>query len=243
VARKWCDVQVAVQPVSVLAPIPKELTFPEDVAPLSPPRSSQSLAGRVEIGDSDEHFQVIPARYGDLVPYDALPLPTRGPLILRASVIDRLDTAALSLPEPFSLAVLDGWRSPQYQAKLMSYYVSLHPSLDDGYVADPNDSLVLPPHTTGGAVDLTLSWNGIPLALGTDYDSFHDEAHLMWLEENAQRDTTARNLRRLLARALRGAGFAPYPMEWWHWSFGDQWWAAEYGFETSLFPRAERPEL
>ncbi|MEU3710149.1 M15 family metallopeptidase [Streptomyces catenulae] len=33
----------------------------------------------------------------------------------------------------------------------------------------------------------------------------------------------ARAHRRLLACALRGAGFVNYPTEWWHWSYGDRY--------------------
>jgi len=28
-----------------------------------------------------------------------------------------------------------------------------------------------------------------------------------------------------LIAALTGAGFTNYPSEWWHWSFGDRYWA------------------
>ena len=35
----------------------------------------------------------------------------------------------------------------------------------------------------------------------------------------------ARHNRDLLARAMGGAGFVNYPTEWWHWSYGDRYWA------------------
>ena len=45
----------------------------------------------------------------------------------------------------------------------------------------------------------------------------------------------------LLADALGGAGFVNYPTEWWHWSFGDRYWAyltgrhaARYGAVAGL---------
>jgi zinc D-Ala-D-Ala dipeptidase len=37
------------------------------------------------------------------------------------------------------------------------------------------------------------------------------------------------------------AGFAPYQLEWWHFSFGDQNWAAYYGLESSLYAAATLP--
>lgn len=222
--------------MSVLSLIPHGVVVPTPLRPLEPAKSSAALAALVGIGDSDEPLERVPARFGQLVPYDDLPLSPRGPLVLRAGVIARLEQAADSLPSPFGIAVLDGWRSPQYQTELLSYYRRRYADLAVGYVADPDDSRVLPPHTTGGAVDLTLTWNGIPLALGTDYDSFTSAAHVSALEDEASPDPLARDLRRLLSSVLRSAGFAPYPLEWWHWSYGDQWWAAEYAKTHSLYP-------
>jgi len=31
--------------------------------------------------------------------------------------------------------------------------------------------------------------------------------------------------RKMMADALEKAGFSNYPMEFWHWSYGDLWWA------------------
>ena len=35
----------------------------------------------------------------------------------------------------------------------------------------------------------------------------------------------ARRNRDTLAAALSGAGLVNYPTEWWHWSYGDRYWA------------------
>ena len=83
------------------------------------------------------------------------------------------------------------------------------------------------PHTTGGAVDLTLGWDGKALAMGTDYDAFEEEAALDFYEDGA--DQRLLTLRRILFNAMTGAGFAPYWTEWWHWSFGDDKWAWSKG--------------
>ena len=69
------------------------------------------------------------------------------------------------------------------------------PSLPRGYVADPNDSALVPPHTTGGAVDLTLTFDGEPLLLGTPFDHFGREA---WSASSEHADLGCRHLRRLL---------------------------------------------
>jgi D-alanyl-D-alanine dipeptidase len=220
--------------MTILSEIPEELVAPVGLLPLEPAQSTAASAAAVRVGDDSEGLVAVPARFGRRIPYNELPLAHRSHLVLRASVVDRLALASAALPEPFGFAVLDGWRSVEYQRELLAYYVERFPALSAQYVADPDDPRLLPPHTTGGAVDLTLTWNGIELALGTDYDSFADAAHVATLESDASAPK-ARDLRRLLSTVLRGAGFAPYPFEWWHWSYGDQWWAAEYGHDVSLF--------
>ncbi|WP_244137038.1 M15 family metallopeptidase [Burkholderia pyrrocinia] len=40
-----------------------------------------------------------------------------------------------------------------------------------------------------------------------------------------QPGTPALRNRHVLIAALTGTGFTNYPSEWWHWSFGDRYWA------------------
>ena len=40
---------------------------------------------------------------------------------------------------------------------------------------------------------------------------------------------------RALAAALEGAGLVNYPTEWWHWSYGDRYWAYATGAERALY--------
>jgi D-alanyl-D-alanine dipeptidase len=155
-------------------------------------------------------------------------------MLVRRGVLDRLLAASDSLPRDFGLIIIDGWRSAEFQVELRSYYARSHNGPLKGYVADPSDSAVVPPHTTGGAVDLTLGYGGVPLALGTDFDQFTPAAHL-WALDEADRPTLSGKLRRLLANSLISVGFSPYPWEWWHWSYGDQRWAAQYGMEAARY--------
>jgi D-alanyl-D-alanine dipeptidase len=38
-----------------------------------------------------------------------------------------------------------------------------------------------------------------------------------------------------LAAALSAAGFVNYPTEWWHWSYGDRYWAMVTGEPAALY--------
>ncbi len=120
-----------------------------------------------------------------------------------------------------AFVILDGWRSTEDQRKLIEYYDRFGPVED--YVASVSDQAMRPPHTTGGAVDLTISWKGIPLALGSGFDDFSDASHTRAFE---MQDSVTRRLRRLMASSLTAQGFVAYRYEWWHWSFGDDVWGA-----------------
>lgn len=156
-------------------------------------------------------------------------LPPR-PMRVRTGVIERLMAADGMLPDEFSLTVLDGWRSLAEQRRLLDFYGSV--AGESGFVAPIEPEGARPPHTTGGAVDLTLSWRGAALGLGTDYDFFGETARLDAFEQEG--DGLVRRLRRLLAGVMDAAGMVCYGPEWWHWSFGDDVWAYAAG-EKALY--------
>lgn len=154
---------------------------------------------------------------------------------LRADVRDRLVTAIDQLPAPFGLAVWDAWRDPRLQAVLHDR-VYRDGDLAPGFVAYPDpDPRRCPPHATGGTVDLTLTWRGYALSLGTRFDAFVEQAAAAALEPDGP--ALERDLRRLLAKAMSSAGFVPHPQEWWHWEYGTRYWAAVTG-EDVLYGHA-----
>lgn len=158
---------------------------------------------------------------------------------LRPGAARRLAIAAESLPAPFGLAVWDAWRDPRLQAVLHDR-VYRDGSLAPGFVAYPDpDPARCPPHASGGTVDLTLTWHNVPLALGTRFDAFVPQAAAAALEPDGP--VMARDLRRLLAHAMSGAGFVCHPQEWWHWEYGTRYWAAVAG-EPVRYGRAKPPD-
>jgi zinc D-Ala-D-Ala dipeptidase len=102
------------------------------------------------------------------------------------------------------------------------------------------------PHSTGGAIDLTIRWKGAePLWMGSLFDdasAIANTAHF----EGAATDASfsysseeARSNRRLLYWLMVEAGFASNPSEWWHFSYGDQMWAQLTGAPAALYSGAE----
>ena len=146
---------------------------------------------------------------------------------LRPAALDRLVRAVGSLPDAFGLAVWDAWRDPRLQAALHDR-VYRDGDLPPGFVAPPDpDPRRCPPHASGGTVDLTLTWRGHALALGTGFDAFVPGAASAALEPDGPK--LDRDLRRLLGSAMSAAGFVSHPQEWWHWEYGTRYWAAVTG--------------
>lgn len=156
-----------------------------------------------------------------------------GALRLRAGVLERLERASRRLPADFEIVVIDAHRTRAFQAELLTYYLATANTPPAGFVSDPWSNAPVPPHTTGGAVDLTLSWRGAVLGLGTDFDAFLPDSAPAALEDDV--GSTARDLRRLLASLLQAEGMTVIGSEWWHWSYGDQYWAARTGMPTAIY--------
>ncbi len=116
------------------------------------------------------------------------------------------------------------------------------------YWAAPTTSQDSPaPHSTGGAVDLTICKvrNDEPLYMGSIFDDATELAHADYFERVAQdtlgrfSDVEARQNRRLLYWLMTGEGFANNPHEWWHFSWGDQMWAKLTGAKAGVFGPAK----
>ncbi len=156
---------------------------------------------------------------------------------LRARTLDRLRTAAEALPDEFGFAVFDGWRPLALQQELFD--ASEDPGVDAEIwtmVAPPSPNPATPPpHLTGGTVDLTLTWRGQPLALGTDFDDTTPQAELSAYEHTPGPEHA---LRRLLFHTVRSAGFVALKEEWWHYEYGTRLWSAITGAPTMYGPAA-----
>lgn len=162
---------------------------------------------------------------------------------VRKSVLSRLVKAVTilqSLKPNFSFLVYDAWRPKEVQQALFDdYYIQIsrrypHKSNDEcialteQFVSQPSiDALKPSPHITGGAIDLTiLDDTKTPLAMGTDFDDFTDKAHTSYFEHNDTHEhASIRNNRRLLYHVMIQSGFTNFPFEWWHYDYGNQFWA------------------
>lgn len=142
---------------------------------------------------------------------------------LRADVARRLYTAADNLPDRWGLAIFDAWRPIELQQELYDAAYD-NPGIEPGFMAPvSHDPTTPPPHLTGGAVDLTLTFDGTPVGPGTGFDDITDRAHAAALEHTPG---PAREVRRMLYWAMRRQHFVVFTREWWHFEYGTSRWAA-----------------
>lgn len=165
--------------------------------------------------------------------------------LVRVEVLRRLKLAANRLPEGFGLVVLDAWRSYKSQEHLYRIHYLGESKLAEGFVSPPSlDPRTPSPHTTGGTVDVTLSFNGIPLGLGTGYDEFSENSFAMskfTANSNSTYGITELEweLRRILYSVMYESEFVVLPEEWWHFEYGTRLWSAAT-HRPALFGRIER---
>ncbi|WP_248966086.1 M15 family metallopeptidase [Sphaerisporangium perillae] len=118
-----------------------------------------------------------------------------------------------------------------------------HPGNDEAWYHERASRYISPPavapHVAGAAVDLTLC-DGDGLWLGTEVnDTDTEDCHT----DSVAISPEAKGHRHTLSEALTAVGLVNYPTEWWHWSYGDRYWAyttrasaARYGPTAWLAP-------
>ena len=158
------------------------------------------------------------------------------------------------LPAGIHLMIRDAWRTPATQAGIHENQAIQIEQLGlakdreearthaDKYAVRPDDWRP-PPHTTGGVVDVTLAFaSGKQLFMRKEFKDCTPE------EWQAQKARDYQNLsaeilknRRMLREAMEAVGFASIPNEWWHFSYGEFWWAARTDRKRTLYLSVPKP--
>ena len=99
------------------------------------------------------------------------------------------------------------------------------------------------PHPAGAAVDLTLiDGDGNELDMGTEFDAMPADVEEKTFTDSSRISQLQRLNRSNLTRVLSTVGMVNYPSEWWHWSYGDKYWAFMKG-GTALYGPVEESDL
>lgn len=160
---------------------------------------------------------------------------------VRESVAGKLKLAQSFLPKGHKLMLRCGHRSLNIQKKRYEWmYAKLkkkNPDWNSEKLRDETSKCVappdiIPPHSTGGAVDLSIiNSNGRQLDMGTKLGKFTEKTYT----DSDKISPQARKNRKLLIYVMTKAGFINYPTEWWHWSYGDRYWAAVLKKKYSIY--------
>lgn len=169
---------------------------------------------------------------------------------VRMEVLDRLVTADAALPDGLRLLIIEGYRPPAVQRRYFQEYRQVlrdaNPDWSEDrlhlatsrYVSPPE----IAPHSAGAAVDLTLcTADGLELDLGSAVNATPEESAGACYTGHADLSAEAKHYRAVLTTSLTEAGFINYPTEWWHWSYGDRYWALATGAPVGLYGSLERP--
>ncbi|WEV26569.1 M15 family metallopeptidase [Streptomyces sp. 71268] len=157
---------------------------------------------------------------------------------LREGVLNRLRAAQAELPRGMRLLFVEGYRPPALQRRYFEEYAdglrAEHPEWSADQVRSAASRYVSPPeiapHSAGAAVDVTLAdADGRELDLGTRMNASPEESAGACYTQADTITAEAREHRDILSAALTSAGLVNYPTEWWHWSYGDRYWALESG--------------
>jgi zinc D-Ala-D-Ala dipeptidase len=164
---------------------------------------------------------------------------------VREGVAERLGRASALLGETARPVVVEGLRPPELQRRYferrLRRLAARRPGRDTDelrreasrFVAPPD---IVPPHVTGGAIDLiVVDAAGAELDLGTRVNESPEDCDERCVTDAPGLPAEARANRDRLVAAMRAAEFANYPTEWWHWSYGDRYWALVTGAPVALY--------
>ena len=162
---------------------------------------------------------------------------------LRKSAQTLLYKAANNLPHGYKLLVVTAyrpiWMQKELYARRMKQLAFKYPfklifqypkwkNMVNLYTSPPGGSS----HQYGGATDVTvIDLVGNRLDMGTTLTDFGEKVHT---ENNLITEKQRKN-RKVLYDAMTKAGFVNYPLEWWHYSYGDRMWAVYSGKKECFY--------
>lgn len=164
---------------------------------------------------------------------------------LRKGVIDRLNKAQEILPKGHHLLLCDLFRTEKdvwklyraYSAELKQRENFLSKEEIDikirNILAMPDDPAP-PGHMTGGAVDVVLADSNkkrIPLKI--DYKKLPREKQMFTFCQELP--TRIKKKRMILYEAMIAVGFNNYLREYWHYSYGDAYWAVKRKIKIAVY--------
>ncbi|MPW29199.1 D-alanyl-D-alanine dipeptidase [Agarivorans sp. B2Z047] len=174
---------------------------------------------------------------------------------LRRQVLKKLLDVDASLPSGLRLRLYEAYRSPGFQQQLFNQHmqdiIEIEPNLTmknsyqrTAQLVAPSRSFdgkpLCPPHSTGGAVDIEIvDKQGKVIDFGMEIQDWRTVPSKLCSSDYTGISSLAKTNRRLLRSAMLQAGFVNYSREWWHFSYGDQYWAYMQNKPHAIYGRIE----
>lgn len=160
---------------------------------------------------------------------------------MRQSVFEKLCLAQAELPHGWRFRLYEGYRSLAVQQMLFdneyqrvsqqnptaTHIERFHETTRlVSPVTNLDGSKNIPPHNTGAAVDVELiTASGELVDMGMAAKDWCIVDPDLCLTHSTLVSETAKHNREILFKVLEKQGFVNYPNEWWHFSYGDRYWA------------------
>ncbi len=157
----------------------------------------------------------------------------------------------------FYLLIYDSWRPIEVQEfmfnrafsseckkldldpseKNMERYPLVKKKVEKFWAYPSFDERCPPPHSTGGALDITLADKyGNFIDMGSDIDQMDEKSKPDFYKNIKNEEAIIWNYRRnLLKEIMVKYEFVQHPNEWWHFSYGDQLWAWKNKKSNALY--------
>jgi D-alanyl-D-alanine dipeptidase len=171
--------------------------------------------------------------------------------LVRREVYLRLLRVQQSLPRCYRLRVYEGLRNLGVQAllfeqekqrvrmrcpRLTEKQVHAEASILVSPVVNWDGSANVPSHSTGGAVDIEIvDASGKVIDFGMEIREWSSVPPELCAPNPVSLTEVAARNRRILASSMEQGGFVNYQHEWWHFSYGDQYWAARHNHAHAIY--------
>ncbi len=161
---------------------------------------------------------------------------------MRQTVYEKLKQAQTQLPPGLHFCLYEAYRSLELQKQIFEELYGHIQTRNPDYTADElftetihlaspvinrDGSVNIPPHSTGAAIDVYLlddAGNAVDMGIHPK-DWMQDKGGILSLTASKAISAAAQNHRKIMSKVLANAGFVNYPTEYWHWSYGDKYWA------------------
>ena len=174
---------------------------------------------------------------------------------MRETVFEKLCRAQADLPKKWHLRLYEGFRSLQVQQMLFEQEFKRvsaqfpNANYETRFrettrlvspVTNLDGSKNIPPHNTGAAVDVEIIMeDGQLVDMGMTAKDWYDLPAELCMSDCDLISNNAQVNRKLLRDIMEAHGFVNYPTEWWHFSYGDRYWAYHRGMKKAIYGPAD----